>query len=282
VPAPQLIAGVWTLSGSLPFPAPEAPEPVDFRDRVREAAAAGYAGVGLSRRSLVQAEARYGFPDMRRILADHGITIVELEALSGWWGPPSPASEALRRDLFRGAEALRARHIKVMGAFGGDPCPIEEMRESFTAAAQAAHRVGARLGLEFIPGTNIPRLAQALEITAEALPFGGGVLIDIWHATRGGTAYAEIAQVTAERIVSVELNDADPVMVGDFLSDMTQRRRFCGEGGFDIAAFLQAVRATGYEGPFGVELLSEELRRLPLAEAARRSFASTQAQFEPA
>lgn len=35
----------------------------------------------------------------------------------------------------------------------------------------------------------------------------------------------------------------------------------------------------GYAGPYGIEVLSEELRAWPLAKLAARSFATTAAQF---
>jgi hypothetical protein len=37
----------------------------------------------------------------------------------------------------------------------------------------------------------------------------------------------------------------------------------------------------GYAEPWGVEVLSEDLRALPLDEMYRRSYASAAAQFEP-
>ena len=49
-------------------------------------------------------------------------------------------------------------------------------------------------------------------------------------------------------------------------------RRLCGEGQFDLSGFVAALGQAGYDGPFGVEILSDALRALPLDEAARRSF----------
>jgi sugar phosphate isomerase/epimerase len=36
--------------------------------------------------------------------------------------------------------------------------------------------------------------------------------------------------------------------------------------------FLSAIRATGYDGPIGVEVISEQHRTLPLVEAAHAAF----------
>jgi len=53
----------------------------------------------------------------------------------------------------------------------------------------------------------------------------------------------------------------------------------CGEGAFDLPGFIAATRTAGYAGPYGVEILSDALRALPLPSAARRSAATAVAQF---
>jgi sugar phosphate isomerase/epimerase len=64
-------------------------------------------------------------------------------------------------------------------------------------------------------------------------------------------------------------------------------RRLPGDGDFDIAGFVAAVRATGFRGPWGVEVLSAVIgdltlpddsaarASLELAELARRAYRST-------
>ena len=43
----------------------------------------------------------------------------------------------------------------------------------------------------------------------------------------------------------------------------------------DIAAFLQALWTQGYDGPVGVEVLNEYIRKWPLETAAREAFVKT-------
>jgi sugar phosphate isomerase/epimerase len=57
--------------------------------------------------------------------------------------------------------------------------------------------------------------------------------------------------------------------------DTINHRRFCGEGEFDVKGFVECIRKTGYAGPWGIEVLSEELRRKPLEELTSRAFQST-------
>jgi hypothetical protein len=39
------------------------------------------------------------------------------------------------------------------------------------------------------------------------------------------------------------------------------------------------VQTAGYRGPWGVEILSESFRKLPLTEMAQKSFEATMEQF---
>ena len=67
---------------------------------------------------------------------------------------------------------------------------------------------------------------------------------------------------------------------GSLWEDTIHHRRLCGEGDLNPPAFIKAVQAAGYRGYYGVEILSEEHRKLPLEEMARRSFETTMEQFK--
>ena len=57
-------------------------------------------------------------------------------------------------------------------------------------------------------------------------------------------------------------------------------RQLCGEGFYDIPGFIGAVQQAGYTGTYyGVEMISESYRRLPLEVMAQRAFDTTMAQF---
>jgi sugar phosphate isomerase/epimerase len=64
------------------------------------------------------------------------------------------------------------------------------------------------------------------------------------------------------------------------LEDTVFRRKFCGDGELDNQAFIDAVQSAGFKGEwYGVEIISTELRRLPLVEMAQRAFDTTMQQF---
>jgi len=94
-----------------------------------------------------------------------------------------------------------------------------------------------------------------------------------------GISYEEVARVPLQYIVSVELNDGTFTAPWSLHEDTVNHRRLCGEGEFDIRSFIDSVQRAGYTGPWGIEVLSEELRKLPLEEVTTRAFETTSAQF---
>ncbi len=277
----ELLAGYWTLAGKIESFEENDKSPFDFRDRVEAAARVGYKGIGLKHADLLAVVERYGFPEMKTILEANGIKYLELEALFDWFtdGERRRQSDIVRKDLLTAAEKLGARHIKVAGNFEEGDWSVERMTQCFNDLCREASGAGTLVGLEFLPFSNIPDLATALAISAGTDTKNGGVLIDIWHVNRGGIDYKEIRRLSKEHIVSVELNDADQEPVGTLFEDTIHRRKLCGQGDFDIPGFIRAVLAAGYTGPFGVEILSEQLREQPLDIAAKETFDTTMRQF---
>jgi sugar phosphate isomerase/epimerase len=77
----------------------------------------------------------------------------------------------------------------------------------------------------------------------------------------------------------VELNDGTFEAPWSLHEDTVNHRRFCGEGEFDVRGFIEAMRALGYPGPWGIEVLSEEHRSWPLERLTTHAFNTTMQQF---
>ena len=65
----------------------------------------------------------------------------------------------------------------------------------FAELATQASDVGARLGIEFFPWSNIKTLQDGLQLVTDAGHDAGGVVIDVWHIDRGHTPVADLASV---------------------------------------------------------------------------------------
>jgi sugar phosphate isomerase/epimerase len=282
MPDQDLLATCWTTAGDAAPLRGDERSPIPLRERVEAAAAAGFRGIGLLHVDLAVAEREHGLAGVRSLLDDHGLVHLELELLTDWWadGPRRRRSDEVRRELLEAAGALGAHHVKVAPDVGGGPWDHGRWVAEFAALAADAGQAGTRVGLEFLPWSNIRTVHDGLRLVEEAGHDAGGLVVDVWHTERAGTPPAELAAVPLRRIVGVELSDADAGQVGSLFEDTANRRRLCGEGAFDLQGCIRALRAAGWTGPWGVEILSEAFRRLPVAEAAAAAFATARAQLE--
>lgn len=267
------MATCWTSAGDAASDRLDLRSPLPLRDRIEAASAAGFRGFGLLSDDLPAAVADYGLTGIKALLADNGFVHLELEGIPYWWdnGPHREESDRVRRSLLEAAEVLGARHIKVTPDGDDGPWDRAQWAEKFAELATQAEGVGARLGIEFFPWSNVKTLSDGLQLVADAGHDGGGVVIDTWHIDRGHTPIADLAKVPLNRIIGVELNDADKRVVGTLFADTVHRRRYCGEGSFDLLGMITALRAAGWNGPWGVEILSEEHRAMPVDQALRRA-----------
>ncbi|MFI0815743.1 sugar phosphate isomerase/epimerase family protein [Streptomyces sp. NPDC021098] len=270
----KLLATCWTTAGDAVPGSGDERSPLGLRERAEAASAAGFQGFGLVYADLVEAEREHGLAGIRSIFEDNGLDTIELELLTDWWtdGPRRTASDVVRGNLLRAAEALGARHIKIGPDVQDGPWELDFWAREFAALAAQTDAVGARLGIEFLPWTNVKTVHDGLRLVEAAGHPAGGLIIDVWHTERAGTPPADLAKVPGSRIVGVELNDADAQVHGTLFEDTTRRRRLCGEGSFDLPEIITALRATGWSGHWGVEILSDAHRALPVREATDAAY----------
>ena len=280
---PEFIASYWTLAGNVIPLGPLAQEASthDLGERLAVAANAGYVGVGLMRSDLVSIRRRYDFPTIRSMLAFHGMKYLELEFLVGWMadGDELAESEVVFNDMLEAAEKLNIRHLKVGPDMNATEWPMERMVGRFANLCDRAAKAGTSVSLELMPWSNVADLETAIAIVAGAGRDNGGLLLDIWHVARGGIAYADIANIPNGLVNYVEINDADTELRGTLLEDTLNHRKFCGEGDFDVPRFLDALAAYGYDGPFGIEIISGQQRSRPFADVAKDAIRTAKREF---
>ncbi len=272
----RLLASYWTLAGNVMPLGPDTASPHDFRVRVEAAAQAGFVGIGLEAGDLEQCLKRYSYADLRTILIDNGLAYLELEALFDWFADDErrAVSDRRRKDLLAAAEALGAFQIKVGGDFHGGQWTLEHMVEEFGGLCRDAANAGTAVAVEIIGASSIGDIDTALAIVEGAGYDNGGILLDVWQVARAGIPYAEIKRIPAKYLRHVELCDAASQQIGSWLEDTINHRKLPGDGDLDVVCFLEAVQDIGYQGLYGVEILSEDHRLLPLIPAAQQAYAS--------
>ena len=273
----ELIAGTWATSGDAAAGTDDDRSPHPFIERINAAAQAGFAGVGIGYMDLLEVRNTVGYAEIRKALDDSGMKYLELEMLLNWFVTDErrAAADEQRYAMLRAAEALGARHIKVGGDFRGGPFDPDHMAEEFQNLAQEAQDAGALVAFEPMPFVNVRTPQQALEFISKADHPAGGMLLDIWHVARAGVDVNSIKDIPLKYIIGVELDDAPLNFEGDIIDDTFHGRRLPGQGELDVAGFVAAAKATGFDGPWSVEPLSKDYRKLPLKEACQAAFDTT-------
>ena len=246
--------------------------PVPVAERVAAVADAGYCGLGLIADDLAVVRDTIGYDGLRDLLADHGLTHIEIELIERWWIPRGEPGHTydVRDLLFDAADVLSPAFIKIGSENGpaiADPLTlVDPLRE--LAAEAKAH--GTRVAIETMPFSAIATVPMGVEIIDAAAHPAAGLMIDAWHVFRAGTSLSELSAVLKpEHVFGVELDDAAPEVVGTLFEDTVEHRLLCGEGSFDLRGLVAVLRDKGFDGPWGVEILSTSFRQLPVDQAVK-------------
>jgi sugar phosphate isomerase/epimerase len=203
---------------------------------------------------------------------------LELEFLWDWFLDPGTEERRLsdqrRWALLEAAGVLGARHVKV-GNFTGRQVPIGLLTERFAELCAEAAEHGTSVAYEFMHrDATAGSLDAARSVVHGAGAANGGLAVDLWHVVDLGVSTAAIRELAAGTVVAAEVSDGDR-SPGPGVRQTLRDRRLPGDGDFDIAGFVDAIRATGFQGPWGVELLSAAIADVGPADLARRAYRST-------
>ena len=272
----ELMNLYWTSAGI--FPGKGEISRFDFKERVEASAKAGFKGIGIWHTDLEHILQHRSLQEMKRILDDNGIKHIELEFITDWFldGARKAESDSRRKRLFEASEILQAKHVKV-GDFYNSTCSMPLIIESFAALCAEAEKYGATIGFEIMGCAMIDNIKDAVTMVESAGVNNGGLIIDIYQVANLGMTYEAINTIPLKYLTNVELNDG--TLPGNPHHDPSNRT-FCGEGEYDIKGFINCVINMGYNGPWGVEVISEKLSLLPLKEMSTRSFNTSMTEFD--
>jgi sugar phosphate isomerase/epimerase len=145
-----------------------------------------------------------------------------------------------------------------------------------------ASKRGTRIALEPMPFSMVGSMPAAAELMRSVDMPECGLVVDYWHVFRAGTSLDELSHsLTADQVFGVELNDADAEIKGTLFEDTRDNRRLCGEGDQDVTGFIKTLQAIGFNGPWGVEILSEQHRTRPVLDALQAAQSTALACFPP-
>jgi sugar phosphate isomerase/epimerase len=220
-------------------------------DRVRLAAQAGFDAIGLYVGQYAQLEQEGFAPHgLRELLDEHSLRLREIEVIPRL----GVDSEDRLATAFRMADAFGCRYLQVIGPGGPD---VAAAAAAFGQLCDRAADHGLVLGLEFLPFTDIYSVTDARRIVEAADRPNGGICVDSWHHERGARDLAAIAALPGQLITGVQINDGARVPLDpDYYTDCLANRCAPGDGEFDLAGFVAALRTTGTTVPWSVEVCS--------------------------
>jgi sugar phosphate isomerase/epimerase len=263
-----------------------------FVERLAPARDAGFRGVSLQPMDVVGFTGDGHSPaDLVRLVDDHGLALAEFDAITTWddehdppaeWGPAGAAMKAgTAENLVPLAAAVGARSISIVEYYGVD-LGRDRAAAAFARTCDLAAEHGLLVTLEFLPWTGVPTLGAAIDIVQSAGRSNGAVLVDSWHLFRSGATLADLAEVPAELVGYVQIDDAPARAEADMAEETTHRRLVPGDGELDLVGFVRTLGELGYPGPIGVEVYSDALAALPPADAARRCAQGTRRVLDAA
>jgi sugar phosphate isomerase/epimerase len=119
-------------------------------------------------------------------------------------------------------------------------------------------RYGVGFYIEALAWTPLSDLPTLLHILGEADQANVGLAIDFWHLWNTGVEPDDIARIDGALIRSVDVCDGIGPPGALAGADQRGRRVWTGAGAIPLKVWVDAVRATGFDGTWSCELLSPQ------------------------
>jgi sugar phosphate isomerase/epimerase len=251
-----------------------------LRRQIASAAGAGFDGVGLDIFSLrAWREAGEELQDLATLLDGLGLVATDLAGLtvSADAGTSTKEAEWL-------AEVARVVGVEWVQMRVVDPLD-EWVHQVARACTKRVAAAGAGIAIEPSSFNALTSLEPACELAAALRSVGRvGVVVDSWHFLDGGrrpagdAEWALLGQMSDEDLAFVQFTDAS-TPGDDARHDTMHRRALPGQGVLDLDRFVAALTDRGFDGLVSVEVLSDDLRALPVRDFAEQAQETTRQWF---
>ncbi len=231
-------------------------------EKLEAIAAAGFGTVEIFENDLI---AYPGSPrDVRRMCDDLGLAIITCQPFRDFEGMPSAKRQrtfdrAERKfDLLQelGCDLLFVCSSLAPDAEGG----IDRLAADFAELGARAASRSMRVGFEALAwGRHTYDYRDAWEIVRRANQPNVGTILDTFHILSRDLDLSVIRTIPKDRIFMVQVADA-PRLQMDYLSWSRHWRCLPGQGDFDLAQFMTALDATGYDGVLSLEIFNDRFR----------------------
>lgn len=252
-----------------------------FREHVEGAGAGGFTSMAIAP-EVYQAALEDGISpkDMRKMAEDAGAPLRYLDSLADW-APvriPTECSPDLlaRFDVstdycFRMCDKLGLTSIMAVPSYDAGTCQRSDLIDGFGKLCDRARTEGYWVDIEFMPFRGMANLSDAWDIVKAVNPGNAGILIDVWHFSKGAYELDLLRTIPGEYLVGMQVDDGMMRQVGSSLFDDTSNyRNFPGEGEMAVVEIIKIVADKGHLRHVGPEVFSLEADALSPTEVGVR------------
>ena len=178
--------------------------------------------------------------------------------------------------LCEAAHTIECPTIQLVPFCGLEGRPWSEVlkltSKNIAEIADIGKKYGIRFQLECIAWSPIHSLSQSLQVIKQAERDNVGIVVDFWHLWAGGeTTPDEVAKLDSSIIYGVHFCDGIHHIEGTPWIEEDLRGFLPGEGEIPVKEWVEAVKATGFDGVYSSELLSPKHWEWDLLEIARET-----------
>ena len=262
---------------------------LNLRTAFRLAHECGFEGVEVSVSKLRNyLDAGHTPADVKAMLAQYHLKPV---CVNDIFGVESMRPEERSR-IFAEMEFL-APVTQAVGCKTLQVCPLTELEElswpearrmtarNIKKLAEMAAPYGVRIQLETMAWGPICSLSRGLEVIGEIGLDNLGISIDTWHFyAGGGTTPDDVAKMDKTLMCNIHFCDGRRPLPGEGWDEEVQRAYYPGEGDIPLREYVDAVKATGYSGPWSIELISRKHWEEDSREVMQKLYAGLSAYLD--
>jgi sugar phosphate isomerase/epimerase len=254
-----------------------------FEDRCIAAAAGGFAGIGIV--PVVYDEAReagHSDTDLRAMLSDRGLVLAELEA-------PVPLPALSEKES---VQPILDHTLEIADLFGAERVLLvtgpglseEEAAEVFGWGCDRCAEHGLPATMEYVSNTvhtSVCDAATAVRVVRAADRANGGITVDSYHHFNGPDDWAELESIPGELVGAIQFDDTTiPRVEPNWVEGTPHHRMAPGEGDADLVRFVRTLDAIGANVPYSIEVINEEIVKLPPTALGERLGSTTRKVFD--
>lgn len=252
-----------------------APFALDVVKQVKLATQSGYAGIELWLRDIVTYVNNGGkLTELRNLIADSGLEVVDGIAFAKW----ADADKVVGKDALEQAKK-EMQMLEQIGckAIAAPPCgnvkdvTLDQLAERFSKLYSIGEDLGVKPSIEVWGHAAIlNRMSHAIYIALESRVKNPQLVLDVFHAYKGGDDFGGVRLLNGKSIGVVHVNDYSVSIPRDIISDVN--RVFPGDGDAPYGNILSDLKSTGYSGYLSLELFIKDYGQKDALAVAKEGY----------